>query len=157
MLNSGASVLLDPEDADLADTYGWHIFKLVPSRAPAASTKQVRNGREFRIFLHREVALRMRPDAVGRRFRVTPANGDYLDCRRENLHVALAKKKRGRPKIEPRPLGYKRRDYKGTCLREPAQPTSLAWAGGIELRDINEWRKGGPRRVRRCINGKPID
>lgn len=50
-----------------------------------------RSGKRYRLRLHREIALRMRPDLMNRRLRVLLNNGDPLDCRRANLEVVVSK------------------------------------------------------------------
>lgn len=151
-------MLVDDEDWDLVEDRGWCVWKLTPSGKPAASARQQRYGREFRLFLHREVALRKDPSLIGRKFRCTPINGDYLDCRRENLDVRAKKKTVGRPKIEPRPQGSRTRDYLGQRCRSHSKiPTSDAWAGGFEYIAKNRDRQGEGFRVRKCIAGKPVD
>lgn len=157
ILATGASVIVDDEDWDLVTDRSWAAWKLCPSGAIVASAKEARFGREFRLMLHREVVLRARPELIGRYFRVTPLNGDYLDCRRENLDVRVKKKGVGRPKKEPRPQGSRIRDYRGGTSPMHQRPTSPAWAGGYEYLTINRDHLGEGFRVRKCINGKPVD
>lgn len=144
--------MLDEDDLDVFGPYSWHIFTLRPTLRRTASRKEVRLGREFRILLHRAVAVRVWPDLIEkkRRFRVTPKNGDYLDCRRENLEITvLDASKRGRKALDPRPTGYRRVHYRSSHPRGGLAEPSVLWSGGYEYRRFNH-------RKTRCIDGRPI-
>lgn len=159
-LGCGTSVLLDAEDIAFADERSWCIFTLRPSMKKTASRKDVRFGREFRVLLHREIAVRMRPDLIElkRTFRVKARNGDYLDCRRENLEITVQMaSKRGRKRFEPRPKGALRKRYRGKITHRDLPQTSPLWAGGYDFREVDATHAGRGRRIRRCINGRPID
>lgn len=158
-LNCGAAVLVDADDWELLEGVSWYIYRLRPSNKLEVVRRQRRFGREFRQHLHREVVLRMRPELIKKRFTCTPLNGDYTDCRRENLAVALQNVGRpGRPKIEPRPQGHRYCDYTGRGgTAQHVGDTSPAWAGGYEYKELNREYKGEGRRVRKCIAGKPVD
>jgi hypothetical protein len=162
ILGCGSSVILDAEDLLYVDRWSWHLFTLSPSMKTTASRKEVRFGREYRVMLHREIAVRMRPDLIEkkRRFVVKPINGDYLDCRRENLNVVVrVASRRGAKGVEPRPKGYRVKRIRGKSWSRSLSgpPASPLWAGGYDYREIDATHVGRGRRLRRCINGKPVD
>lgn len=156
-LKCGAAVLADEEDLELllSDKQTWFVYRIRPSMKLEVVRGEKRHNRMFRLHLHREIALRMRPELVGRSFRVLPNNGDYLDCRRENLEVVLAKPRRGRPRVDPRPVGWERDPVRKPRVDLP--PASPSWAGGFTYKPINRDRYGEGFRVRRLLGGKVFD
>lgn len=156
-LKCGTAVLADEEDLELlsAPNRSWFIYRNQPSQKRSVAWGEKRHNRMFRIQLHREVAIRTQPELVGRKFRVLPRNGDFLDCRRENLEVVLAKPRRGRPPVDPRPVGWLREPVRKPRFDVP--PASSLWAGGYIYKAINRDRFGEGFRVRKCLGGKPVD
>lgn len=156
-LKCGTSVLVDEEDLDflLAPNRSWFIYTNRPSMKPSVAWGEKRHNRMFRLQLHREISIRRDPGLVGRKFRVLPANGDYLDCRRENLEVVVAKPRRGRPRVDPRPIGWERAPVRKPRFDVP--PASPSWAGGFTHKPINRDNHGEGYRVRKCLGGKPFD
>lgn len=159
-MDNGVAVTVDPEDVDLAEAHSWHAYHLRPSWRPAPCRKERRFNREFRVFLHREIAVRMRPDLIEkkRKFAVTPLNGDYLDCRRENLAITIRAPHRvGAKGIEPRAKGSV---YRPTATPQVIifdRPASPLWAGGYVYKVVDRRFAGGVSRVRRCIGDRPVD
>lgn len=156
-LKCGTAVLVDEIDLDFltVPNRSWFIYTNQPSQKPSVAWGEKRHNRMFRLQLHREIAIRREPGLVGRKFRVLPANGDYLDCRRENLEIVLAKPRGGRPPIDSRPIGWQRSPLKQPRYDVPA--ASPSWAGGYVYKAINRTRSGEGFRVRKCLGGKPID
>lgn len=158
VLNCGALIYFDEEDADLVDGRSWHVNKQFPTNSLRVAATERRYGRMYRVTLHREVALRIRPEILTRKlkFRAVPRNGDFLDCRRENIEIRqVAAHRRGRKGVDPRPQGWER--VRATQPKLDQRPASPLWAGGYELKLINRVYKGEGYRVRRCIAGKPVD
>lgn len=153
VLSSGAMVTVDAEDYDLVDGPSWHIYRIRPSMRTTVARTETRHGRMFRVYLHREIAIRMNPDLLRRKYRVLPINGDYLDCRRENLRFIVQKRTCGRLGTEPRPKGWQRRKVSGKRQSPPASPT---WAGGYVYVPLWRVRKGEGYRLRKCINDRDI-
>jgi hypothetical protein len=156
ILKSGATVLVDDEDADLVDAKSWHVYRIRPSMRPEVAVIEYRYGRMFRLHLHREVVMRMRPDLLEtkRKFRVLPINGSYLDCRRENLEIVLARLKRGVKPIEYRPIGWEREPPRRPKLNP--SPASPAWAGGLVVRQLDRRKRGGKQRYHLCVGRIPV-
>lgn len=150
ILGCGASVILDDEDYELVTAHSWHVYAIrgrTTVRKPAVARLQMRYGRQARLHLHREVAIRADPSIIKKKFQVRARNGDYLDCRRENLEVRIQRQGPGRPKLEPRPIGWKQRDVQN--LTRPRAPASPSWAGGVVYRKIDRGR--GATRTRRTV------
>lgn len=131
ILSSGDIVLVSPEDFDWACEQTWRLWRKEPGAAPIVVRDETRNGVSFRIRLMREIAVRARPFLAKcvSRLTVAPANGDYLDARRQNLKVNVRAMGRGRPKTEARPKGYKK-THKGSTDGTSIRPASPLWAGG---------------------------
>lgn len=158
LLNTGPLVYYDEEDADLLDSRSWHTQVHFPSGRPYVVASERRHNRTFKVKLSRMVALRMRPDLLTRklRFKATPKNGDYLDCRRENIEIKIIlASRRGRKGLDPRAKGWQREPVKRPRLNQPEG--SPVWAGGYEVKRVYRYYKGEGDRVRRCIQGKPVD
>ena len=155
VLSGGATIILDEEDFELVEANSWHVYRIRPSMKPAVARIQKRYGRMFRLHLHREIAARVNPSLVKQKFRVYPHNGDYLDCRRENLEIAVGKRRPGRPRIEPRPAGWERHPFKGMVWTQ--LPASQLWAGGVVLKDVDQSKHGRGRHLRRFAGGVEID
>lgn len=150
-------IFLDTEDYDAVGS-GWFIYGLrvrnKPLRTQVVARTETRLGRGFRLYLHREVAMRQDPGLIKKKFRVYPLNGNYLDCRRENLNVVVAKPRAGHPGIEPRGKGWFKRPFKGTRITPDASP---AWAGGYLYVALNRTTRGEGFRIRKCIGRTPVD
>ncbi len=161
ILGSGASVIIDDEDVEVFEGRAWGLFTLSPSRKQCVCRKDVQHCREFRVLLHREVAIHMMPDLIPerRRFTVRPKNGDYLDCRRENLEVRVIGRNRpGRKKIDPRPCGSAiRSGFRKSNSGRPGHEPSSLWTGGYVYKEIDATHRGESRRIRKLLYGKPID
>lgn len=133
ILACGASVLLDAEDFDLVDGRSWHIYPIKPKMTRAVARSDVRNNRIHRLMLHREIMFRIKPELIKKRCRVFAINGNYLDCRRVNLEVALARPKRGR-KRDNRPTGWARGPSKRPVPAEPGDGSS--WVAAPRRRAV---------------------
>ena len=118
-LRNGFMVVCSSEDYDLAADPSWRVWFL--GDKPRAVKDVMAKGQSFRLHLHREIAFRMRPDLVKtpHRMSVRPANGDFLDVRRENLEIAVKPRKRGGVR---RPAGYTTGTYRGTNRATGAPP-----------------------------------
>lgn len=123
-LRCGAMVVLSEEDLELLDQKGWRIW----NQAGRGEVRVVRDyqakNRKYRYHLHKEVALRMNPSLLRKAhlLKVTPVNGDYLDCRRENLETVVRPARPGSPK---RPGGHFVGALKGRARKPKAPP---AWS-----------------------------
>lgn len=100
-LTSGQQVFVDDEDYDAVCGFRWREMRLKPSNRPVVSALVKANKRKFDLLLHRLVAVRMDPEIVKRGFRVEPRDGDYFNCRRENLEIAIRKRLRPGPARRP--------------------------------------------------------
>lgn len=159
VLKCGGLVFVDDEDLEFAAERCWHVYLMRPAKQrPCAVRQEQRYLRTFRVFLHREIALRMHPELENRRFRVFAANANFLDCRRENLIVRPQKARRGRKAINYRPEGWCR--HPGKVYQPGPRPEgagSALWTGGVQYAKIDRRYEGGGHRVRKLISGRPID
>jgi hypothetical protein len=121
--NRGRILQVSDEDYDWAAMRTWRAW--APWKAEGvpgeiAVCDETSAGRRFRLQLHREIAARMSRDVRNspRMWRVRPINGDFLDCRRENLElVRKAKSVRvGKP-----------RGYQSYVTARGRRPTSRLW------------------------------
>lgn len=131
ILSSGDIVLVSQEDYSWACLQTWRLWRKEPGAAPIVVRDETRNGASFRVRLMREIAVRARPFLAKcvSRLTVTPANGDHLDARRQNLKVNLRANGRGRPKKDDRPKGYSKTKQAATDGTR-TRPASPLWAGG---------------------------
>lgn len=125
ILNSGALVLIDPEDLELLGEGTWRSHFLEGKLHCVRDV--MAKARQYRLHLHREVAFRQDPGLIRKadRLQVSPINGDFLDCRRDNLAIRVFPRKAGAPK---RPRGAARSRFKAdpTASHAPKQPP--AWS-----------------------------
>lgn len=106
-LETGQQVYVDDEDYEACCAYKWRVWTLRPSGRLCIWAIAKINNRKFDLFLHRLIAVRMTPEAAKRGFKVHPRDGDYFNCRRENLEVAVHQKRRWGP--VPKPGGSRTR------------------------------------------------
>jgi hypothetical protein len=144
ILDCGQAVLVDDEDHDFVASFHWYTRDR-HDRPRTIIRDEKRGGRIFRVFLHRAIAIRVRPDLLPcvTRMRVKAINGDFTDVRRCNLKIELAKAA-GRARYLHRPEGSATVNYK-------ARPTfrdqrdyihvdhlprdhSPLWSGGLQYR-----------------------
>lgn len=95
MLERGGMCHVSEEDLEAAREIRWRLSELKPSGNPCAWTRLQQRGRRFDLFLHRRIAILMRPELAKRNFTVIPLDGDYLNCVRENLEIVVRKKPPG--------------------------------------------------------------
>lgn len=107
VLKDGRIVTLSEEDLEWAQATCWRAWLKAPGAEPQIICDTYANGRTFRRRLHREIAVRFDPKLAKaiKRMRVTFKNGDPFDVRRENLSIRVFPLRRGRPPIDPRPVG----------------------------------------------------
>lgn len=134
ILKCGQTVIWDDEDYAEITRHAWFA-----RRRPDCSLRIARHEyagrRVFKVLLHREIALRMRPELAPRIgvMRVRARNGDYTDVRRSNLEVTL----RPKAKSTRKPLGHEYRDpptkrrRKGFIYEDDVPHKSGLWSGGV--------------------------
>lgn len=107
VLSGGEIVAISEEDYLWAKQITWWAWRDRPHKPAVAISRERRNGREFRLRLLREIAVRMRPEISYRapRMRVTPKNGDWFDARRENIQIKFRPIPKGRPVKDLQPRG----------------------------------------------------
>lgn len=126
LLRSGAIIVCDDEDLEYVASFTWRRWS--NGRYIMAARDEDKYGRRYRVLLHREIALRVWPVDKPQLMKVSALNEDFLDVRRENLSIHV-RTKPGRPKIEPRPLGYRR--YATFKASDAGKDVSALWAGGL--------------------------
>lgn len=158
-MEKGGIALVSDEDIEVAQGFPWREFRLKPSGRLTAWCPQQANGRRFDLFLHRLIAVRINPDLAKRKFAVTPASGDYFDCRRENLEIAIHKRKRQGlpPKPGGHPLPGTRRSRPKPCRADG--DLALLWNPGKYLPTTRKLksRRGavGDGPAGRALDGDP--
>ena len=131
LLPGDVAVQIDDEDHAWASLRSWRLWRKAQSERWIAVCDEAAKGRRYRVRLHREVAIRMRPDlkAVFHRIVVRPRNGDHLDVRRENLEVVV---RQTGAAGDARPAGYRylARPGRPPRLRNHQLGRSQCWKGG---------------------------
>lgn len=101
-MEKGGICHVSDEDYEVASKFRWRKKSLMPSGRVTAWCAHQANGRRFDLFLHRLIAVRMDPKLGDRHeFRVEPIDGDFLNCRRENLEITIRRPKRPGPATRP--------------------------------------------------------
>jgi len=153
VLKCGQTVIIDDEDYDFVQEVTWYVRDR-PDRSRRIIHDEWAGGRMFRIFLHRAIAIRVRPDLIPyvANLKVKARNGDYTDVRRSNLEITLSKRDGGDPRRKPEGYAHKKipKRIKGTISADhvPADKSPL-WGGGVaKLRTYKTPDKSGRRWVR---------
>jgi len=118
----GHMITVDDEDLDLADGFGWRLWRRKERQQSFLVRDMQARKRRYRLLLHREVAFRMRPDLVKKAdlVKVTCLNGNYCDVRRDNIEIT----------VRPRPRGHVRRPRGHKISKSTGTPkgTAPAWS-----------------------------
>ena len=106
LLSRGYMVTIDDDDIDLVEGVSWHLWRRKERQQAILVRDIMAKKRRYRLLLHREIAFRMRPDLIRKAdlVSVAPANGNYLDVRRDNLEITVRPRKHG---IVRRPRGHR--------------------------------------------------
>jgi hypothetical protein len=136
LLPCGQAISLDEEDYDWALSQTWYVRDR-PDRPRTIIRDEMIGGRVFRIFLHREIALRINPalEEKLQLLKVKAINGDFTDVRRCNLSILIGKRRGKVPTIK-KPVGTRKyvpkKRRRGTILEtELPKRGSKLWANGI--------------------------
>ncbi len=159
ILKCGQAVFLDDEDYDYALDFRWFVW-FRTDRSIRVARDEYAGGRVFRVFLHREIAVRMHPHIAYRahRMKVWAKNGDYTDVRRENLEV-IFRKSHGGGNVGRKPLGADRTGTriirsKGTIDERDLPAKSPCWNAGIV--NIKRRVNGAARHSTRVFLGRVV-
>lgn len=93
-LDGGGVAYVDEEDEEECVLFRWRLWAMKPSGVECAHVRVFGNYRAFDLYLHRFVAIRMNPTLERKAWLVSPRDGDYLNCRRENLAIRLSSNRR---------------------------------------------------------------
>jgi hypothetical protein len=136
VLSCGQALLVDDEDYDYVASRHWYIRRR-QDRATTVIHDEYKAGRRFRVFLHRAVAMRVKPGwaPLSHYVTVRAKNGDYCDVRRANLQIVLQEKSRGRKRHKPQGWLAETRSWYGTGATvrdiDIHIDASPLWTGGI--------------------------
>lgn len=142
-MERGGIVHVSDDDYEAASGFSWRVFRLKPSGREVAWVPHQANRRRFDLFLHRLIAVRIDPSLDHKKFTVRPRDGDYLNCRRENLEIVVQRTKRQGQ--APKPGGHPVRGARRSRPRPYRNQGDLAllWNPGKHLPTT---RKIKPRR-----------
>lgn len=151
-MQHGGVCHVSDEDHEAASRYKWRGWALHPSGRETAWFRHQSGHRRYDIFLHRLVAVRMDPNTASRRFTVYPIDGDYLNCRRDNLEIQLHGKKAAHVKKRSRIL-FDRLPGRRTSLPDDLAALRPAIRKRRKVHHAGAGRADGPHG--RAVDGNP--